>query len=184
MNPELVDALASSLRSRDHSPSLASSVDAWRAFAGRLLRARQALIEEPGCPPAVTQRVRALFTSRPVTAMQRIAEVVLDSWSSLAPAMRGRAMARLLRYECPTGAIDLQLAPPVEGRMALLVAVDGAPGATAVDVIDVHGHVTYIVLDENGTGRAEVEVERGPFTLAVCERGREVFRAHGITWRS
>jgi len=95
------------------------------AFASRVLEARRAGLDAEPCPSAVRARLLALPLPRARRGLLGILRLVLDSALSARPATRGRAAARLLRFEAPQRTLDVRIEVLPRGRRRLDIAWEG-----------------------------------------------------------
>lgn len=137
------------------------------AFARRIVAAGQALLGAEPCPAAALRRAEALFVA-PRSAVARILALVFDSWSALAPAMRGRG-PRLLRFGGGDLSLDVELEPRADGRTRLRVAL--AQGAGLSVALELGGRARALRLDASGAGEALLPI-RARGARLVLRRGR------------
>lgn len=147
----LQDALDAAAGRRD-AQGIAPDLLAW-AEAVRATRRRLATAEP--CPTAFLARARSILTDRETsTGFGRRLRLVFDSWLDVAPAFRGAAAARLLRFEDDDHAIDLRIARGADGAWILHVAAEPEqPDLVATIALAGQDDAVTGPLDERGAGR-------------------------------
>lgn len=153
--------------------------------ARRLLRARRSVLEAEACPGGILRRSAALWTRRRISLGARLASLVLDSWSGLAPAVRGRAPSRLLRYTCEAGLLDVQLSRKTDGALFAQFAVESALPVTEVLLIAADGRRTRLMLDPHGVCEvALADDASSPVQVFVRADRDELFRIESPAWEA
>ncbi len=151
---------------------------AWVGYATRVREAVRRLDAAPVCPTPVLRRMEALFRER----TRSLARLVFDSWSALAPSVRGLAAPRLLRYAGDDVEVDVEVERH-EGRVALRVAVVPSEGLAIRVLVDDSERARSLTIDASGAGHLRLPVGAEGVTL-VLERGRrEVLRTPQVPVR-
>jgi hypothetical protein len=160
----------------------AAASDADRAFARQLIAARSADQSAPACPPGTRQRAYALFEQLPAGLFETLAQLVFDSWQSLAPAARSLGTERLLRFECPMAALDVQIArDEVEEALTVAVAVEGGTEDRRVEVVIEGGaRPVTLSLDEDGAGSARIPGDVREVVVVVRDEDGELLRTPAL----
>ena len=153
-----------------------------RAFARLLIQARTEDASAPTCPPAARHRAHALFEQLPSGLFETLAQLVFDSWQSLAPAARSLGAERLLRFECALATLDVQLArDEVEDAVTIAVAVEGGTEDRHVEVVIEGGpRPLTLALDEDGAGSARMPGSMRELVIIVRDEDGELLRTPSL----
>ena len=168
------------LAERGEPDAAASEAD--RAFARALIQARVQDDVAPTCPPAARRRAHALFEQLPSGLFETLAQLVFDSWQSVAPAARSLGAERLLRFECAMATLDVQLArDEVEDAVTVAVAVEGGTEDRRVEVVIEGGaRPLTLALDEDGAGSARVAGSVRELVILVRDEDGELLRTPAL----
>lgn len=153
---------------------------AWLAFARTIVAERRAVLEAPKCPTALLRRVQALFAERPQPLLQRVLELVFDSWAEPAAAQRGATAERTLRYQAAGVELDVEVGRPTGERPLLYVAVAADAADLRVVVEDEAGGARTLPLDASGAGRALLPARTSRAVVVLFDGQREIARTPPI----
>ncbi len=173
----LLRALLAERGEPDHAASAAD-----RTFARQLITARSEDDNAPACPSGARHRAYALFEQLPSGLLETLAQLVFDSWQSLAPAARSLGAERLLRFECALAQLDVQLArDEVAGVVTVAVAVEGGTEDRRVEVVIEGGpEPLTLALDEDGAGSARVAGTARELVVIVRDEDGELLRTPAL----
>jgi len=158
-----------------------SSAAAFDGFARRVVDAGRRVHAVPPCPASVMQRGLAVFeapSSRGVaTAVWRL---VFDSWHDAAPALRGGARSRFLRFGGRGGQLDLEIVAAEAVDVRLRGTVDGPAGPLVLEIAPKSGARVRVPVRAGGAFAATLPGDCGPFTVAVRAGRRTLSRTGRI----
>lgn len=136
---------------------------------------RLSIQSNPACPTAVLRRAQGLF-GHPLGAA-RLLELVYDSWQGLAPALRGGARARSLRYELDAYALELRLVPDRDGRWLVQVAAEGCGPGLAAELDVAQSAPRRLVLDDVGAAQTFLPARTRELIVRVRDGAAEIMRS-------
>jgi hypothetical protein len=148
--------------SRDDVPA------ALLAFAARVVGAGRRALATPACPPALLRRAAEIADGAPAPRSLRAAlALVFDSFAGAAPAMRGGARSRFLRYEGGGVGLDLEVAGGEEGSVRVRGTLDGVAGDVSVRCERAGKAVGEAPVRAGGAFAVEAPAGQGPLAFSV-----------------
>ncbi|HVG93907.1 MAG TPA: hypothetical protein VND21_05635 [Planctomycetota bacterium] len=147
--------------------------DELAGLARRVVATGRRVAGLPRCPAGVLRRAVAIADAPPVGQVARLWALLFDSWTSPAPAMRGSARTRLLRYGGDGGAIDVEMAEADSGQLYLRGTVDFAGADLSLEVACNDGVPLRVPVRAGGLFEISVAARARGVTL-ILRSGRRV----------
>ena len=156
------------------APALPSAL---AAFAARVVAAGRRAFEAPPCPTAVLRRAADVADAAPAGSLRaRVLALVFDSRASTAPALRGAARSRFLRFEGEGVGLDLEVAGGEAGAVRLRGTLDGVEGDLTVRLERAGKAVGAAPVRAGGAFALEAPAGKSPLSFSVRgPRGRALF---------
>jgi hypothetical protein len=134
----------------------------WLAFARRILKAARRVEALPACPASALRRAATVPDLHPRRSLvAALWSLAFDSLAQPAPAARGGAGPRLVRFGGLGGTLDIEVVPAEGEALVLRGTVDGPAGPLHVEAAPARGVPLRAPV---GAG--------GAFVLALPEGGR------------
>jgi hypothetical protein len=150
------------------------------AFARTVVTELRAVLDAPACPTAFVRRAQALYAKRPKAWLQRVLELVFDSWAEPAVAHRGAIARRALRYEASDVEVDVEVGRSSQGRPVLLLAIASEAEDLRVGIEVGAGRERAVRLDEGGAGRVELPAGASQAIVVLRAGDEEIARTPPI----
>ena len=150
-------------------------------FAAEVVAAGRRVLAAPACPGALLRKAAALVDISPRGAVRNaVWRLVFDSWATLAPAARGPARPRFLRFGGHGGSLDIEMVTAESGSVRLRGTLDGPRGDLELEISRKGDRTVRVPVRAGGSFSAALEGPAAPFTLAVRAGRRSILRTGRI----
>ena len=150
-------------------------------FAGEVIAAGRRVLAAPACPAALLRRAATLVDVSPRGAVRAaVWKLVFDSWATAAPAARGPARPRFLRFDGRGGSLDVEMVTAESGSVRLRGTLDGPSGDLELEISPRGGSAVRVPVRAGGSFSAALEAPAAPFTLTVRAGRRPILRTGRI----
>lgn len=150
------------------------------AFARHVVALGRVVVATPPCPTRLVARAEALFRAPAATASATLWRLVFDSWSGLAPALRGPTRPRFVRLAGENGSLHVELTTAPDGATRLRGTLDGPRADTALEVTADDRRAVRVAVEGGGTFDASVPAGTREVVLAVRVGRRTVARSEPV----